>query len=316
MTHLHAQITQSFAAWTALSALRSGAPVKSRERIYSALDAVSFDELFDLNAGPIEAEEFDRWHRAAVGTLHGLLRCGAGWAAKLVKVYLKTRAYVAGAGRPGLIDQLHPPIDRGLWDGLARAFASHPSLLRRTHAVQKIKDIRTYAQYARIVAACREAAALLGCRLIEIEQLWEGARASAKERPAEELPREQSVGLELVLWDNAVMGEVLGVVERFEAPSAWYVRLSAGDRGEVLLEAGARSRLGRWFALRSVDRRIILSDQYRTANPHPDDASLEAFLERTAASLAAPAASPRSSGAASAGLANVRSPAPDSTPTR
>jgi len=93
----------------------------------------------------------------------------------MVNVYLKTAGYVGGLGRPGLTPLLHPPIDAGLWSGLGRRFSGCPDLLAKTHVVRQIKAIRDYATYTTIIEGCREAAATLGCFLIEVEQLWEGA---------------------------------------------------------------------------------------------------------------------------------------------
>jgi hypothetical protein len=114
MTHLHAQITRTYAEWTALSATRSRAPVKKAAAICPALGQVPFVLLFGANAGPITMEAFDAWHQGAVRQLDAALGRGVGWSAKLINVYLKTRAYVARAGRSELNDALHPPVDGGL----------------------------------------------------------------------------------------------------------------------------------------------------------------------------------------------------------
>jgi len=170
------QIITTFAGWTALSALRSGAPVKSRKQIYPLLRSVDFDRLLAPSVSPVTRLEFDRWHRDAVERLQAqepLLNVG--WATKLVNVYLKTTAYVGGLGRPNLVHQLHPPVDGDLWKGIERRFAGKSELLAKTHVVRKIKAIRDYATYETIVAGCRDAATELGCLLIEVEQLWEGA---------------------------------------------------------------------------------------------------------------------------------------------
>jgi hypothetical protein len=63
---VRAGIIETYAQWTALSALRSGAPIKSRQDVYSALRSVDFDPLFDLERGAVAREEFDSWHQAAV----------------------------------------------------------------------------------------------------------------------------------------------------------------------------------------------------------------------------------------------------------
>src|SRR5262249_5690411 len=97
------------------------------------------------------------------------------WGAKLINVYLKTASFVGDIGRPGLRDTLHPPIDAGLWKGLARRFRGRPDVLGETHCVRRIKDIKDYPTYRRIITGCMVAAQALGCRLIEVEQLWLGS---------------------------------------------------------------------------------------------------------------------------------------------
>jgi hypothetical protein len=159
-----------------LSALRSGSPVKSREQVYPLLRFVNFSFLLAPSSAPVTPDEFAKWHKEATSTLgHKEPALCVGWASKMVNVYLKTAAYVGGLGRPGLAPLLHPPIDAGLWSGLRRRFAGRADLLAKTHLVTQIKAIRDYATYETIIAGCRDAADLLGCLLLEVEQLWEGA---------------------------------------------------------------------------------------------------------------------------------------------
>lgn len=175
MDSIRAQIVVQYAEWTALSALRSGAPIKSRRDVYTALRSIDFTQLFDQGRGPISAGEFDAWHDGAVADLlDGDSRLTVGWAAKIVNVYLKTRCYVGAQGRHHLADAIHPPIDSGLWLGLRRRFADRPDILDRSNCVDRIKNIADYECYARIIDGCRAAARELGCRLIEVEQLWAG----------------------------------------------------------------------------------------------------------------------------------------------
>jgi hypothetical protein len=174
-----ATIRERYAEWTALSALRSGAPIKSGKDIYPLLRGVNFDQVLETSRGPVVSAEFDRWHRAAVrGLMRRDIRLAhqAGWAAKLVNVYLKTISYVGDAGRQGIRDQLHPPVDGGLWKGVKRRFRDDPSILQDTHCVRKISDISDYDTYERIIRGMRRAALRLNSRLIEIEQLWEPPR--------------------------------------------------------------------------------------------------------------------------------------------
>jgi hypothetical protein len=101
-------------------------------------------------------------------------RLTVGWAAKIINMYLKTRAYIGAQGRHHLGEMIHPPIDSGLWLGLARKFPNRPDILERTNCVNRIKDIEDYECYLRIIDGCRDAAKALDCELIEVEQLWAG----------------------------------------------------------------------------------------------------------------------------------------------
>jgi hypothetical protein len=166
-------IVRTFAAWTALSALRSGAPIKSREDVYRLIRRGYFKQIADTTLGPLSALEFDAWHEhTCAAMLAEEARLQVGWTATILNVYLKTYAYVGGLGRSGLVDVIHPPIDTGLWLGLARRFVDRPDILDHTNCVKRIKHINDYACYRRIIDGCRLAAAALGCRLVEVEQLW------------------------------------------------------------------------------------------------------------------------------------------------
>jgi hypothetical protein len=59
-------IIATYAEWTAMSALRSGAPIKSRRDVYTALRGVDFNELFADALGPINRATFDKWHADTV----------------------------------------------------------------------------------------------------------------------------------------------------------------------------------------------------------------------------------------------------------
>jgi hypothetical protein len=163
------KIVHDFAKWTALSALRSGAPLKTGNRVYSLIDKANLAVLFDSNRA-VDDTEFDRWHEKTV-----LAFCGAeptlsvGWAAKLVNVYLKTRVYLAGEGRKGLVSVIHPPIDYGLQHGLKKKYPNRPWKIKR------IKDFRSYqADYLPFIQDCRSLARKEGCLLIELEYYWRG----------------------------------------------------------------------------------------------------------------------------------------------
>jgi len=68
-----------------------------------------------------------------------------------------------------------PPIDAGLWEGLAQRFRGRSDILGEACCVRRIKDITDYPIYRRIIAGCRTATQELGCSLIEVEQLWFGS---------------------------------------------------------------------------------------------------------------------------------------------
>ena len=63
MAESRRQIILDDAKWTALSALRSGAPIKSRADVYPLLDAVAFGDVLSP-AQRIAGTEFDAWHEA------------------------------------------------------------------------------------------------------------------------------------------------------------------------------------------------------------------------------------------------------------
>jgi hypothetical protein len=175
VSNVRKAIIATYAEWTAMSALRSGAPIKSRRDVYTALRGVDFGVLFKDALGPINRNTFDAWHADAVRAMIEREPClTVGWATKIINVYLKTRVYIGGHGRYHLKEMIHPPIDAGLWLGLARRFPDRPDILERTNCVNRIKDIVDYECYRRIIDGCRIAAKALKCELIEVEQLWAG----------------------------------------------------------------------------------------------------------------------------------------------
>lgn len=180
MNNVRAEIIETYAKWTAMSALRSGAPIKSRRDVYTAIAGVDFPVLFEKALGPINRTTFDAWHEASTnGLIQREPRLSVGWATKIINVYLKTRVYIGAQGRHHLKEMIHPPIDAGLWLGLERRFKDRPDILDQTNCVRKIKDIKDYECYRRIIDGCRAAAKDLGCELIEVEQLWAGLEFAA-----------------------------------------------------------------------------------------------------------------------------------------
>lgn len=168
----HSLITHEYARWTVLSALRRGA-IRKKSVINAALAKVDFSPLFDMSLGVIEEKEFSQWHNEALEVLVGTegLANHYGWATKMLNVYLKTTVYVAGLGRSGLIQLVHPPIDTGLWAGLLEQFPDH-DVLRQTHRVQAIVGISSLAIYHDIIDGMRQMANMRDCLLIELEQFW------------------------------------------------------------------------------------------------------------------------------------------------
>jgi hypothetical protein len=282
MTSLHAEITRTYAVDCAF-ALRSGRHTKDAAAIYPALRRVRFDQLFDTNAGAVAEEEFRQWHHVAVEQLMQELTLPAGWSAKLVNVYLKTRAYVPLTGRPELMERLHPPLDGGLWRGLAVHLDRDSAVCRLTHSQTRIKNIVSYADYEIIIEGCRIAAYELGCRLIEVDQLWRGTLTGPA--PLTVLPGVESVGREVVLWDAERSAAVIGTIVEYAAPDKWVVRLADPSCTEVHLGAGGQSRLGRWHIMRAVDSSFVLPEIYRRSHPHQEDASFANWLVRTAEEL-------------------------------
>ena len=167
------KIINDFSEWTAFSATRSGCPVKSRDTVYPLIRTPKYHSV--LIGQEIQTEEFDNWHREST-----LAICGAepafpvGWAAKLINIYLKTMVYLAGMGRPSLVQCIHPPIDNGLWEGIRAEYRHRPDIISKTHVVNRIKDIDNYDKYKTIIHGCRLIAKHRGCYLIEVEELWQG----------------------------------------------------------------------------------------------------------------------------------------------
>jgi hypothetical protein len=175
MSEARRKIITTFAGWTALSALRSGSPVKSRAEIYPLLRQARFEVLLEAAAGSVAPELFVDWHAETVARFCNVLpKLSVGWAAKLINVYLKTAVYVGGLGPPELVRHLHPPIDGGLWSGLEAPLRGRPTIRVRTHSVNRINQITNYDQYSNIIDGCRELANVLDCLLIEVEQFWAG----------------------------------------------------------------------------------------------------------------------------------------------
>lgn len=166
-------IIKVFAEWTAFSATRSGCPVKSRKDVYHLIELANYNYLFC--GGNITQTEFNKWHEINTTRIHNANRkLPIGWAAKLINVYLKTRVYLAKEGRSGLIQCLHPPIDNGLWKGIRQKYKNVAKIKKDLQVFTGINKIKTYDDYMIIINICRKIAGERHCKLIEVEELWQG----------------------------------------------------------------------------------------------------------------------------------------------
>ena len=165
-------IIRDFARWIAYCAV---APVADESEIYSALDGVDFALLFDRERGLVSAAEFAEWHRDAASRItRAAPRVNAGYAAKMINEYLKTRCYVAGCGRDGLANVIHPPIDDGLIAGLRKKLSERAELRDDLASVPSMERMDGYGDYERLIRICERAARLAGCTLMESELFWDG----------------------------------------------------------------------------------------------------------------------------------------------
>ena len=175
-------ISHKFARWATMSALRSGAPVKSQEAVDSALGVIKLNRLFDKGYGPIDKGEFAEWHREAIDEILKLRfpptkgtneprKLNVGWAAKIIAVYLKTSCYLAGFGRDGLSRVIHPPIDNDLVKSLKKQFHSESDIM---HGLNRFNAIGSmdFDDYEAIIQSCELIAAMDGYTLFEVELYW------------------------------------------------------------------------------------------------------------------------------------------------
>ncbi len=175
-------IVDAFAKWTALSATRSGCPIKSRKDVYPLIELPNYNRLF--RGKHISQKDFDKWHKKNTLKIHEKSKkLPVGWAAKLINVYLKTMVYLAGEGRPGLIQCIHPPIDNGLWAGIKKEYKNDnkdDEIKKQLHVFTGINKIKTYADYVKIIDLCRTIAKNRKCKLIEVEELWQVSKETKR----------------------------------------------------------------------------------------------------------------------------------------
>jgi hypothetical protein len=82
--------------------------------------------------------------------------------------------YLAGQGRPGLVEHIHPPLDDGLWRGIKHEYGNVPEIWSKTKKMKPIKSITDYQAYSDILEGCRLIAQRRSILLIEVEELWKG----------------------------------------------------------------------------------------------------------------------------------------------
>jgi hypothetical protein len=166
------KIVRDFAKWTAISALRSGSPLKSGKKIDKLIEMHANLPFLFNRTHPINQNQFDKWHEKAVCAFlenEPALRSRnqVGWAAKIINVYLKTRVYVAKEGRDGLIAAIHPPIDTDLQERLKKEFPRH------SWRPMTITSIQSYqGDYIPFIKECRSVADEKRCLPIEVEYYW------------------------------------------------------------------------------------------------------------------------------------------------
>ena len=165
------EIVRDFARWVAYCSV-SG--VAGEGEVYAALDRVDFSPLFDIERGVVSAAEFAAWHRAATEVAsRSASSLNAGYAAKMINEYLKTRCYVGGFGRDGLADAIHPPIDDGLIAGLRKRLSARAELLDDLASVPSMERMDGYGEYEILIRVCERAARITGSSLLETELFWE-----------------------------------------------------------------------------------------------------------------------------------------------
>ena len=103
-------IAHRFSQWAALSALKSGSPLKSAKDIYPLVDLKYLAVLLKTE-NEISSDEFNIWHKAASKRIMKSI-CNdfpCGWATKILNVYLRSMCYLSGMGRP---DKGHQILQR------------------------------------------------------------------------------------------------------------------------------------------------------------------------------------------------------------
>ena len=165
------EIVLDFARWVAYCSV---AGVAGEGEVYAALDRVDFSPLFDIERGVVSAAEFAAWHRTSTeNASRASPSLNAGYAAKMINEYLKTRCYVGGFGRDGLADVIHPPIDDGLIAGLRKSLSARAELRDDLASIPSMERMNGYGEYETLIRVCERAARITGSSLLESELFWE-----------------------------------------------------------------------------------------------------------------------------------------------
>ena len=153
-------IADQFARWATRAAVNRRPGGATQYTVNAELDSLDFDRVFDRSLGAIEPKEFGDWHAESVRKLmDNEPALSYAWAAKNIAIYLKVTCYLAGFGRDGLKNVMHPPFDGPL---LKAVIHGNPVALKH------IDEERYYL----VLALMRVNAQKLGCTLFEVEQLW------------------------------------------------------------------------------------------------------------------------------------------------
>jgi mitochondrial fission protein ELM1 len=167
-------IADTFSRWIAFSGTRSGCPLKSRKEVYPLINLPNYDVILKGDQ-PISKQEFNYWHRKSSELIKQKEpRLPIGWTTKLINLYLKSMVYVGQFGRPNLVQFIHPPIDKGLWDGIMERYSDDDEIISKTHSKTKIKDIENYEDYRLIIDGIELITNKENWLLLEVEQLWKG----------------------------------------------------------------------------------------------------------------------------------------------
>jgi hypothetical protein len=165
------------AAWAASTAARASPYCRFKvEKGIKVLERAGFNQEFSAAINLPQPEDLDHthleWRSLLIGQAHRLdIDFSHGVAAKLLNTYFKVRFVCGGENRNERVACLHPPIDRLLLDGLARADLGG---FRRQW--QQFKDwgwsSYTSDQYQEVIEQIR--LAIPGRPLWEIEEHWRG----------------------------------------------------------------------------------------------------------------------------------------------